>query len=149
MKPNPSNNFDPMQPTVSRCWSKVSQRPFKTRIYSAMNMQAVTVLHFMITDSPYSYTHHRDEMYIGQKQWKREPQYAYVEMAEMFDKQIKGTPVKCDYLVLRKAELEAEIEQLENDINANIPSVSLTERYNTVNKWLRLVNDLIEEKCQK
>jgi hypothetical protein len=143
MRQNP-NNFDPIKPLVKKLWSAKNDRPFKTRTYSAMNIQAVTVLHFMLSDAPHSYTHHMDESWIGQKQWRRPD-----NIKENFDKQIMGTPIKCDYLILRKAELEAEIEQLENQIDANEPSFTLSERYNTLNKWLKLVEDLIKEKCKK
>lgn len=126
-------------------WHKIPNRPFCTRSYKTHNMQAVTVLHFMLSDSPHSYTHHRDEAWIGINQWRRVD-----TIKDDFNKQIMGTPVGCDQLILRKAQLEAEIEQLENAINANVDVPFLLEKYNQNNKWLNLVNDLIEnKKCQK
>lgn len=134
--------FDPMSPIVSKLWSKPTKRPFKTRIYALLNMQVVTVLSFPTNEG---FTHHRDEAWIGIKQWRRVD-----TIKDDFNKQIMGTPVGCDQLILRKAQLEAEIEQLENAINANVDVPFLLEKYNQNNKWLNLVNDLIEnKKCQK
>jgi hypothetical protein len=142
MKPSLSNNFDPMAPIVSKLWDKPTKRPFKTRIYALLDMQAITVLNFT-TDK--GLTFHRDEAWIGIRQWRRPD-----TIKDDFNKQIMGDPIGCDQLILRKAQLEAEIEQLENAMEANVDIPFLVEKYNQNNKWLNLVNDLIEnKKCRK